>query len=74
MVGRDPRGLVSASVKTSMTSRFTVEAEPPFRLDLTVWALRRRPANVVDRWEGAVYRRAVKHASTVVELEVRQAG
>ena len=64
--------IVSAHVSTA--SRFTLEALPPFRLDLTVWALRRRPANLVDRWDGAVYRRAVKRGSAVVELEVRQGG
>lgn len=29
-----------------------VEPVPPFRLDLTVWALRRRPDNLFDRWDG----------------------
>ena len=57
-----------------MTPRLTLDAIPPFRLDLTVWALRRRPANVVDQWDGAVYRRAVKRVNAVVELEVRQLG
>lgn len=33
--------------------QFVVEPVPPFRLDLTAWVLRRRPANVVDRWDGA---------------------
>jgi DNA-3-methyladenine glycosylase II len=31
---------------------------PPFRLDLTVWALRRRVANAIDQWDGTSYRRA----------------
>ena len=51
---------------------FSVEPRPPFRLDLTAWALRRRPANVVDRWDGSTYRRAMKVAGTVAEVEVRQ--
>ena len=29
---------------------------PPFRLNLTVWALRRRPDNAIDRWDGQTYR------------------
>jgi DNA-3-methyladenine glycosylase II len=36
---------------------FEIEAVPPFRLDLTVWALRRRPGNIIDRWDGKTYRR-----------------
>jgi DNA-3-methyladenine glycosylase II len=51
---------------------FTLEPVPPFRLDLTAWALRRRPANIVDRWDGVVYRRAVKLDEAVAEVEVRQ--
>ncbi len=31
----------------------------PFRLDLTVWALRRRPHNAIDRWDESTYRRVV---------------
>lgn len=36
---------------------FFIEPVPPFRLDLTVWALRRRAHNAVDRWDGVTYRR-----------------
>ena len=32
---------------------------PPFRLDLTVWAIRRRPDNTIDRWDGQTYRRVL---------------
>jgi DNA-3-methyladenine glycosylase II len=53
--------------------RFTLEPVPPFRLDLTAWALRRRPHNAVDRWDGDTYRRALRLNSTaVVEVAVRQ--
>ena len=31
----------------------------PFRLDLTVWALRRRSANAVDHWNDETYRRVL---------------
>lgn len=55
-----------------MHIHFVLEPLPPFRLDLTAWALRRRPANVVDRWDGDTYRRAVKLDDTVAEVEVRQ--
>lgn len=56
-----------------MSIRFTLEPVPPFRLDLTAWALRRRPHNTVDRWDGDTYRRALRLSSTaVVEVAVRQ--
>jgi DNA-3-methyladenine glycosylase II len=31
----------------------------PFRLDLTVWALRRRPKNTVDSWDNGQYSRII---------------
>jgi DNA-3-methyladenine glycosylase II len=55
-------------------TRFMLDPVPPFRLDLTTWALRRRPANLVDRWDGDAYRRAVKLDTTIAEVEVRQTG
>ena len=47
---------------------------PPFRLDLTVWALRRRRRNLMDRWDGTTYRRVVVVGGRPTELAVRQAG
>ena len=47
---------------------------PPFRLDLTVWALRRRTRNAIDRWDGTTYRRIVVLGSRPTELAVRQEG
>ena len=47
---------------------------PPFRLDLTVWALRRRPRNAIDRWDGTTYRRVILLEDVPTELAVRQAG
>jgi DNA-3-methyladenine glycosylase II len=52
---------------------FTLDVAPPFRLDLTVWALRRRPANQIDRWDGAAWRRTVFAGDAPVELAVTQA-
>jgi DNA-3-methyladenine glycosylase II len=49
-------------------------ALPPFRLDLTVWALRRRPDNAVDTWDGRTYRRALEVESGTIELAAVQAG
>jgi DNA-3-methyladenine glycosylase II len=57
-----------------MQSSFTVEVAPPFRLDFTVWALRRRAINQIDRWDGATYRRTVYAGDAPVELAVTQVG
>ncbi len=54
--------------------RFRLNPAPPFRLDLTVWALRRRPYNIVDRWDGRTYRRALVVAEETVEVAVEQEG
>lgn len=39
------------------TLSFKLRPLPPFRLDYTVWALRRRPTNIIDSWNGKRYRR-----------------
>lgn len=56
-------------------NRFSLDLEPasPFRLDLTVWALRRRPDNIVDRWDGETYRRVlVSESDQPFEIAVAQ--
>ena len=45
---------------------------PPFRLDLTVWALRRRARNAIDRWDGSTYRRVIVVGRRPTELAVYQ--
>ncbi|WP_376791845.1 DNA-3-methyladenine glycosylase family protein [Thermoflexus sp.] len=52
----------------------TLEPIPPFRLDLTVWALRRRPENEIDRWDGRVYRRTLVIAGRPVAMAVTPLG
>jgi DNA-3-methyladenine glycosylase II len=47
---------------------------PPFHLGFTVWLLRRRPRNEIDRWDGTTYRRIVMIGGRVTELAVRQSG
>ena len=47
---------------------------PPFRLDLTVWALRRRAHNQFDRWDGVTFRRVIVVRGRPTELSVRQEG
>jgi DNA-3-methyladenine glycosylase II len=51
-----------------------VPALPPFRLDLTVCALRRRPDNAVDAWDGRTYRRALTLEGGTIEFAAVQVG
>ncbi len=53
---------------------FHLRPIPPFRLDLTAWALRRRPENNIDQWDGQIYRRALILQGSVVGFEVQQIG
>ena len=53
---------------------FDVDAVPPFRLEFAVWVLRRRPENLVDRWDGETYRRVLIVDGTAVDVAVRQVG
>jgi DNA-3-methyladenine glycosylase II len=53
---------------------FFLEPVAPFRLDLTVWALRRRPDNVIDRWDGNTYRRVLILQEQPLEVAVAQTG
>jgi DNA-3-methyladenine glycosylase II len=53
---------------------FQLVPRPPFRLDLTVWTLRRRPENRIDRWDGHTYRRVLVEEGTPFEIAVTQSG
>jgi DNA-3-methyladenine glycosylase II len=55
-------------------TRATVVLRParPFRLDLTVWALRRRQKNIVDRWDDGRYSRVIVVDGHPVRLTVIQ--
>jgi DNA-3-methyladenine glycosylase II len=44
----------------------------PFRLDLTVWALRRQPHNKIDLWDGKTYTRVFVLNGRPLKVEVRQ--
>lgn len=55
-----------------MRLKFSLSATPPFRLDLTVGALRRRPHNAIDRFEGGVWRRVLLIDGRPCGLAVRQ--
>lgn len=57
-----------------MIEQFQLRPHPPFRLDLTAWALRRRPHNNLDRFDGETYRRVFVLSGQPVEVAVRQVG
>lgn len=52
--------------------RFRLRPIPPFRLDLTVWALRRRAHNAIDRFDGETWRRVLIAGGAPVQIAVRQ--
>jgi DNA-3-methyladenine glycosylase II len=58
--------------RRATTRRFKLLARPPFRLDLTVWALRRREQNRIDGWDGRTYRRVLVVDGAPIELAVTQ--
>ena len=51
---------------------FTLQPRAPFRLDLTVWALRRRAHNVVDRFDDGVWHRVLIIGKLPVAIAVAQ--
>lgn len=51
---------------------FEVRPTPPFRLDFTVWALRRRSRNQIDRWDGTTYRRVILMEGQAIDLAISQ--
>jgi len=53
---------------------FVLTPVPPFRLDLTVWALRRRPTNQIDGWDGSTFRRVLEIDHEPAEVSVQQDG
>lgn len=55
-----------------MPAVFWLQAQPPFRLGLTAWAIRRRPENKIDLWDGARYRRVLALHGKAAEISVTQ--
>jgi DNA-3-methyladenine glycosylase II len=53
---------------------FSIVPVGPFRLDFTAWALRRRRQNIIDRWDGATWRRILPFDGVPIEVAVRQTG
>jgi DNA-3-methyladenine glycosylase II len=59
----------------SRSMTFSLDPAPPFRLDLTVWALRRRPDNLIDRWDGRTYQRILTlDEDTIIAMDVAECG
>ncbi len=52
--------------------RFRLRPVPPFRLDLTVWALRRRAHNLIDCFDGETWRRVLIVDGAPAQIAVRQ--
>lgn len=59
---------------SAQSADVVIRPTPPFRLDLTVWALRRRARNIVDRWDGITYNRLLVIDSDPIDVSVTQAG
>jgi DNA-3-methyladenine glycosylase II len=51
---------------------FFLKPIAPVRLDLTVWTLRRRGTNLIDRWDGDTYRRVLVCEGQPVQVVVTQ--
>jgi DNA-3-methyladenine glycosylase II len=55
-----------------MTTSFILYPIPPFRLDYTVWALRRRDKNIVDQWNGRFYTRLFMIDNDLIKVMLEQ--
>lgn len=55
-----------------MPASFFLYPSPPFRLDYTVWALRRRSKNIVDLWNNERYTRLFFIENQLIKVDVQQ--
>jgi DNA-3-methyladenine glycosylase II len=62
----------SPQQQASFSFSLVLHPRAPFRLDLTVWALRRRALNEVDAWDGSTYRRVLLLDDLPVDVAVTQ--
>lgn len=53
---------------------FFLEAAPPFRRDVTVWTIGRRPEDFVDQWDGETYQRVLAIRGKPVLMSITQLG
>ena len=61
-------------LEASTNRPLQIEPLAPFRLDLTAWALRRRPHNAIDGWDQCTYRRVLTIDDRPAALSVTQDG
>jgi 3-methyladenine DNA glycosylase/8-oxoguanine DNA glycosylase len=65
--------LTGTSLDTVMSMSVCIlNVDPPYSLAFTVQVLRRVPTNIVDRWDGSTYRRALRVGSDDYIVSVRQ--
>lgn len=54
--------------------KLTLSVVAPFRLDFTVWALRRRGTNIIDRWDEEIYSRVLVFDQQPVRISIVKKG
>lgn len=75
MAERAATAAVLRAVELLMKSlSFELRPVPPFRLDFTAWALRRRTHNTVDLWDGISWRRVLVIEDESLETTLTQLG
>lgn len=55
-----------------VSKNFILPVISPFRLDLTVWTLRRRKINIIDQWDGKHYTRIIVFNNNPVKITLTQ--
>lgn len=65
-------GIAPAQAASDERLTIRIKPVPPFRLDLTVRVLQRHPANLIDRFDGTTYRRALIIQGRPVSMTVIQ--
>ncbi len=66
--------LSDGDLNTDKQLNFSLKPTPPFSLELVAWALRRRPENAVDRWDGQFYERVLIVKRSPLNIKVSQNG
>ncbi len=72
--GRGLEGPRRTCARLTAASALRLPVRAPFHLEATVRVLQRRPANLIDTWDGDIYRRVVRWADHFALLEVNNAG
>ena len=54
--------------------KLNIPVGDPFRLDFTIWALRRRKTNIVDWWDKETYSRILVFDNQPVQMSIVQEG